>query len=303
MLARVPSIPSLDVEHDTPHPRVWAIVLTGDATPVAGRAHRAAVRARRWRSRCAGAQPTAQAVDDVARLVPASRVVTVTTRGRTPAWASDLPTLPHVHRVVQPHYRGRAAETLLPLLRIARQDPGATVVVMPADHGVRHEARFHRYVARAVWAVALRPDLPILIGAHPHTPLTSGWIEPGAPVEGLEDLSVHAVKRVVDTASLAEQRRLFESGALVSTLVFVGRAGTLLSLAADALPEVLEALEPLAEAFGTPEEPLLREAVYECMPEDDLSALERARGLAVLALPDVVWQAPERDALELGLAS
>jgi mannose-1-phosphate guanylyltransferase len=302
MLARVPSIPSLDVEQDSPHPRVWAIVLTGDAAPVADRAHRAAGRVRRWRSGCAGAQPAAPAID-VARLVPASRVVTVTTRGRTPAWASALPTLPHVHRLVQPHYRGRAAETLLPLLRIARQDPGATVVIVPADHGVRHEARFHRYVARAVWAVALRPDLPILIGAHPHTPLTSGWIEPGAPVEGLEDLSVHVVKRMVDTASLAEQRRLFESGALVSTLVFVGRAGTLLSLAAEALPEVLEALEPLAEAFGTPEESLLREAVYECMPEDDLSALERAPGLAVLPLPDVVWQAPEREALELGLAS
>ena len=197
---------------------------------------------------------------------PASRVVTVTTRGRIAPLATERPELPHVHRVVQPHYRGRAAETLLPLLRIARQDPSATVVVVPADHGVRHEARFHRYVARAVRAVALRPDLPILIGAHPHAPVTSGWIEPGAPVEGLEDLSVHAVKRVVDTTSLAEQRRLFESGALISTLVFVGRAGTLLELAAEALPEVLEALEPLADAFGTPEEPLLREAVYECMP-------------------------------------
>lgn len=300
MLARVRSIASLDVEHDT-HPRVWAIVLTGDAPPLAERAHRAAARTRRWRSTCASAEPATRAVDDVARLVPASRVVTVTTRGRIAPLATERPELPHVHRVVQPHYRGRAAETLLPLLRIARQDPSATVVVVPADHGVRHEARFHRYVARAVRAVALRPDLPILIGAHPHAPVASGWIEPGAPVEGLEDLSVHAVKRVVDTTSIAEQRRLFESGALISTLVFVGRAGTLLELAAEALPEVLEALEPLADAFGTPEEPLLREAVYECMPEADLDALERAPGLAVLPLPDVVWRAPARQ--ELLLAS
>jgi mannose-1-phosphate guanylyltransferase len=149
--------------------------------------------------------------------------------------------------------------------------------------------------------VALRPDLPILIGAHPHAPVTSGWIEPGAPMEGLEGLSVHAVTRVVDTTSLAERWRLFESGALISTRVFVGRAGTLLALAADALPEVLEALEPLADAFGTPEEPLLRDAVYECMPEVDLDALERAPGLAVLPLPDVVSRAPAGE--ELLLAS
>jgi len=299
MLVRVPSIPSLDVEHDTPHPRVWAIVLTGDASGVARRAHRSARRTPRWRSQCTGEQPVVHAVDDVCRLVPAGRVVTVTTRGR----AAELPGPAHVHRVVQPYYRGRAAETLLPLLRIARQDPGATVVVVPADHGVRHEARFHRYVARAVWAVALRPDLPILLAAHPHTPVTRGWIEPGEPVEGLEDLSVHDVKRVVDAASLAEQRRLFESGALVSTQVFIGRAATLLSAAAEAVPEVLEALEPLADAFGTPEEPLLRDAVYECMPEADLGALERTPGLAVLPLPDVVWQAPAREGFVLALAS
>ena len=301
MLARVPPIPT-DVEHDTTSPRVWAIVLTGDAhASRRSRPLRSTTRRRRWREECAGTPTAPHAVADVARLVPASRVVTVTTRDWR-ARGSDASGMPHVHRVVQPHYRGRAAETLLPLLRIARLDPAATVVVMPADHGVRHEARFHRYVARAVWAVTLRPDLPILIGAHPHTPLASGWIEPGSVVEGLEDLSVRTVKRVVDTASLTEQRRLFESGALVSTLVFVGRAGTLLARAAEALPEVLEALEPLADAFDTPEEPLLRDAVYECMPQADLDALERVPGLAVLPLPDIVWQAPPRETL-LALAS
>jgi mannose-1-phosphate guanylyltransferase len=297
MLVRVASIPNHDVEHDTPHPRVWAIVLSGTAGTTRN-AHRRTRRTPRWPSECGGAPPTAHAVDDIRRFVPATRVVTVTTRG----WTTQAPSAANLHRLVQPHYRGRAAETLLPLLRIARQDPGATVVVVPADHGVRHEVRFHRYVARAVRAVALRPDLPILLAAHPHTPPTHGWIEPGEPVEGLEDLSVHDVKRVVDATSPAERRRLFESGALVSTQVFVGRAATLLALAAEALPEVLECLEPLAEAFGTPEEALLREAVYEWMPEADLGALERASGLAVLPLPDVVWQAPARDTL-LALAS
>jgi hypothetical protein len=77
----------------------------------------------------------------------------------------------------------------------------------------------------------------------------------------------------------------------------------LLSVAAEAVPEVLEALEPLADAFGTPEEPLLRDAVYECMPEADLGALERTPGLAVLPLPDVVWRAPAREGALLALAS
>jgi len=302
MLARVPSIPSIDLVREAPHPRTWAIVLTGDEPPsdarVPGRPRPAAHRL------AAPVGPRrAGALERASRLVPPGQMVTVVTRRHARAWGAELADLPGAPRLVQPAYRGRAVEMLLPLLRIARRDPSATVIVLPAEHGIDHEARFLRYVSRAVWAVALRPDLPILIGAHPHAPLGSGWIEPGAPVDGLEDLAVHTVKRFVDDASLIERRRLFDGNALMSTLVFVGRAGTLRALAARAVPEVLEALEPLEAAFDTAEESLLCEAVYECMPQAGLGGLERAPELAVLALPDVVWRSPERQRDALLLAS
>jgi mannose-1-phosphate guanylyltransferase len=192
---------------------------------------------------------------------------------------------------------------LLPLLNIARRDPSATVIVLPADQRVDHDARFLRYVARAVWAVTRRPDLPILIGAHPCTPVMDGWIEPGALVEGLEDLAVRAVKCFVDAATPAERRRLFDGHAVTSTSVFIGRVATLLSIAERALPDVLEALEPLRDAFDRPEESLLCEAICECMPRASLAPLERAPELAVLPLPDVVRRAPEHEGVEQLLAS
>jgi mannose-1-phosphate guanylyltransferase len=202
-------------------------------------------------------------------------------------------------RVVQPVYRGRAAEFLLPLLKIVRRDPAATVILLPTTQRIDHDARFLRYVGRAVWAVAVRPDVPLIIGAQPYAQAVDGWIEPGAPVEGLETLAVRTVKRFVDEASPAERRRLLDSQGLVSTSIFVARAQTLLTLAERTLTEVREALEPLEEAFDRPEESLLGEAIYESMPYTGLGSLERAPELAVLALPDVVWRAPEREALEL----
>jgi mannose-1-phosphate guanylyltransferase len=299
MLARVPSIRRIEAERDAPHPHLWAIVLTGGDGPD-GRG-RPSPRAHRWplAPHPAATARARRLLDRTTRLVPATRVVTVTTRAHAAAWEAALDLGAEIQRVVQPVYRGRAAEVLLPLLKIAREDPEATVVVLPAPPVVDEEARFMRYVTRATWAVARRPEVPILIGAHPAGPVAHGWIEPGAPLEGLEDLAVRAVTRFVDDTTPAERRRLFESNALTSTLVFVGRAATLLRLAARDLPEVLEALEPLEEAFDTPEERLLCEAVYEWMPEADLGPLERAPELAVLPLPDVVCREPERDALTL----
>jgi mannose-1-phosphate guanylyltransferase len=299
MLAPVPFIPRLQSQVDAPHPRVWTVVLTGDEPPVPGNAYRRrhCQSTRHWPlSAPARAQRT---LERAARLAPAGQMITVLTRRQMGAWERELSALPYARRVVQPVYRGRAAEVLLPLLKIARHDPSATVVILPADRSVEHSARFARYVGRAVWAIALRPDVPILIGAHPHAPVVDGWIEPGLPVEGLEDLAVRAVKRFVDDASPAERRRLFDGNALTSTSIFVGRAGTLLAVAERALPEVLEALEPLEDTLDRAEESLLCDAVYECMPEAGLAALERAPELAVLALPDVVWRVPDTEALRL----
>ena len=299
MVAHVPFIPRLELQGDPPHSHVWAIVLTGDAPPVPGRENRPRPhRPARWPlgSTAARRSRAQRALERASCLAPSGQLVTVMTRRHAPAWRQELATLPPGLPVVQPVYRGRAAEVLLPVLKIARRDPSATVIVLPAAQRVDHDARFLRYVSRAVWAVALRPDLPILIGAHPRAPMNDGWIEPGAPVDGLEDLAVHTVKRFVDAASPIERRRLFDGNALMSTLVFVGRAGTLRALAARAVPEVLEALEPLEDAFDTAEESLLCEAVYECMPQAGLRGLERAPELAVLPLPDVVWRTPEREA-------
>jgi mannose-1-phosphate guanylyltransferase len=301
MSARVPSIARLDAERNAPPAHVWTILLTGDALPARngryrGRGCRTSAR---WPVATTAATRTQRTLQRAARLASAGQTIAVVTRQRAAAWDAELAAVPQVQRLVQPVDRGRAAEVLLPLLKIARHDPSATVIVLPAEPGVDLDARFLRYVTRAVWAVVLRPDLPIVIGAHPDTPAVDGWIEPGAPVEGLEDLAVRAVKSFVDDASPAERRRLFDADALTTTGTFVGRAGTLRGLAARALPEVLEALEPLEQAFGRPEESLLCEAVYECMPHVGLAPLQRAPGLAVLALPDVVWRAPEQETLEL----
>ena len=244
-------------------PHLWGIVLSGESS----------VRVR-------------ETVERAADFVPCHRLLTVSARRQ----ASTGPVPADVQRVVQPSYRGSAAEILLPVLKIERRDPHAIVVILPGDLVVDHEAGFVTCLERAIAAVEIRPDLPVLLaaparaGQGPH-----GWIEPGPSIQGLEDLDVRAVARVVERPAGA---KIFAGNRLVSTRVVVASARTLIELGWRHLPDVLEALEPLAAAFDHPEEPLLCDALYECMPRASLwRALLRSGAVAVLAIPDVLGNA------------
>jgi mannose-1-phosphate guanylyltransferase len=228
--------------------------------------------------------------------------VAILSREDSLAYEAELRFAPAVHRVLQPRYRGTAVEVFLPVLQIARRDPHAIVAVLPGDQRIDLEARFMSCVARAAGAVGVRPDLPLVLGAPPGSRQVSApWIEPGALIEGLEHLDVRAVTRFVQCPTRVESQALFDGTGLVSTGVLVARAKALVAVGRRYLPEVLETLEPLEDAFDAPEEPLLREALWECMPHASMTGevLDRGCEFGVLPLPDGLWRESPRPDAEL----
>jgi mannose-1-phosphate guanylyltransferase len=160
-------------------------------------------------------------------------------------------------------------------------------VLFPTSDAMDGEGHLMSMVADAVAAVTARPELGIVLGAAPHGPsAASGWIEPGPPVEGLEQYAVRAVRRFLPRQSPAQMIAPGESDALVNTRVVIVKVRTLITLGNRYLPDVLEALEPLQAAFDTPEEALLCEALYEQMPHASIAHALFARpgDVAVLAM-------------------
>ena len=285
---------------------LWGIVIAGGSDDRPFPSHYSAPRGRRLRavdSQASREMALVRTLERATRLIPAERLVTVLEREELARHAADLAEFGEVRVVVQPAWRGTAAQIFLPALRIHREDPHATIVVLPHEQILDHDARMMHYVARAARAVDIRPDVPVVIGAPPRSPDPhQPWIEPGEPVEGLETFSIRTVQRFIGSASPREATTLFEGNGLLSTLVIIAKAKTLISLGRTYLPDVLETLEPLEDAFGGPEERLLCDAVYECMPVAGITGglLERARQLAVLPIPGVVWR---EDVGRLALAS
>ena len=263
-------------EHAGIADRLWGIVPAG-------------VRSRRrWsllfpRRRAVAPTPLSTVLDRAGALIDGSRLVAVLARGHE----HDADGLDGVQRMVQPAYRGSAAEVFLPLSTIVKRDRAALVAVLPADGVGQDEPEFFATVARAAEAVDELTDLPILIGLTPPCTRPPGWVQAGGMIAGLERFGVRAVRRFIRRPGFAEGTALQAGGGLASSGVVVARAETLLAIGRRRLPDVLEALEPLEAAFGRPEEPLLREAIYEAMPHADLShALFAAdEPLGVLAVP------------------
>lgn len=256
--------------------RLWGIVPAGTCPR------------RRWRFLLPGRRPynpapLSSVLDRAGALFSADRLVAVLARGHD----HDANGLRGVRRVVQPAYRGSAAEVFLPLLAIVRRDPQAIVAVLPPDAAGQDEPQFLATVETAAAAVASRPDLPLVIGLAPPCTRPAGWVQQGDLVAGLERFGVRAVRRFIRRPTFAEAAAIHSGGGLASTGVIVAQAETLLDLGRRNLPDVLETLEPLEHALGGPEESLLCEAVYEAMPYANLShALFVAdEPVGILAIP------------------
>lgn len=205
--------------------------------------------------------------------------------------------------VEQPANRDTAAGVFLPLAYVLARDPDATVALLPSDHFVADPFRFQRNLRRALKCAEHRPDRLFLLAAQPEGPEPDyGWVRT-APADGGERLL--AVTEFLEKPDADTARRYHEEGCLWNTMVVAGKAAAFWDLGWRHIPDVVERLEALRSALGTPwEERTLRE-VYADMPEANFSRdfLQKIpERLAAVAMEDVGWSdwgRPERVAQSL----
>src|SRR5205085_1969577 len=106
--------------------------------------------------------------------------------------ARQLPELAADHIVGEPCGRDTAACIGLGAALIARQDPSATMLVMPADHVIEPVQEFRRAAHVAEQMAEEHPSALITFGIPPTFPATGyGYIHRGAEVSGRQGIAVH----------------------------------------------------------------------------------------------------------------
>jgi mannose-1-phosphate guanylyltransferase len=233
-----------------------------------------------------------QTLDRSALLVPPERTVVVATRTHAQFFAGDS-WGEHPPRVLlQPSDRGTAAGVLLPVHRIERMDPGATVLVFPSDHYVGDDDAFMVHAERMAAATNRHPLRILLAGVPPDAPETGyGWIEPGMTIERNAWGPLSRIARFVEKPTEDAARALMSRGGLWNTFVMAARVRTLIAAGRRTLPLLHDRLARIGDRDGDDETRGI-ESAYRLAPTANfsqgvLAAIPEA--LAVAPMPGVAW--------------
>ena len=126
-------------------------------------------------------------LDRLAGFVPPERTLVLTGADQADAVRRLLPELPPENFVVEPLRRDTAAAMALAAGVLARRNPGATAIVLPADHHIPSPEAFRNTLRRAV-AAARQHSTIVTIAIPPDWPCPGfGYLELGDAHPALQE--------------------------------------------------------------------------------------------------------------------
>lgn len=185
-------------------------------------------------------------------LIPADRVLVVTSADIAPAIHAAIPEVPRANMLVEPRPLGTAAALAWGMQEVTRRaGPNTLVCTLHADLAVAFPDAFRHSVRQAA-GIAARDDVLVSIGIAPTRPEPGfGYIIPGAPLAIDFPLAAGGpavVERFVEKPDAGACPGLIAGGAMWNAGVFLARANTCLAFLRERTPEIAGALDALSIA-------------------------------------------------------
>jgi mannose-1-phosphate guanylyltransferase len=222
-----------------------------------------------------------QAVDRIAPLVPAERVLIITSAVLQQPIRKAMPQLPAQNVIAEPAKRNTAPCLALAAAHIQAREGGndAAMAVLTADHYIGNEKEFLSNVATALQAAEHHGSL-VTLGIPPSRPETGyGYIERGDPNGAVHHVVCFKEKPDRTTAQLylESERFLWNSGMFFWTVSSLHRAMI------DHLPAVGQHIDAMATAITTNQSDHL-DRLFAAMPDVsiDYGVMERAANVEVV---------------------
>lgn len=181
-----------------------------------------------------------EAVARLEGLAPTDRTFVLTNAAQRDATRRALPSLPSGQIVAEPAKRDTAPAAALATALAYRQDPGAVVALLPADHVIGEPETFRRNLRDGARAAASTGAI-ITLSIHPTWACTGfGYLELGdALPPGAEGTPLRAVRRFVEKPDDATAAAYIASGNYAwNAGMFLWRADAFLAEADRSQPEL-----------------------------------------------------------------
>jgi mannose-1-phosphate guanylyltransferase len=239
------------------------------------------------------------------KLVPPDRTLVVTNQRLVQEVGRQLPGLPPGQIVGEPAKRDTAPCIGLAALLVLRQDPDATMAVMPSDHVIASNEEFQAAIRLGVELVESAPSRIVTFGIRPTYPAESfGYIERGERLQTSADRAgsapaVFRVRRFREKPRAEVARQFVAAGEFYwNSGIFVWKAQTILSALEQHQPQMCQHLRAIVDAWGTPRQAAVFEREFLAIQgvSIDYAVMEHASDIAVVEAPfqwdDVgSWQA------------
>ena len=223
----------------------------------------------------------AETVERIAPLVPAERVLVVTSALLAEATAAELSMLPRENILAEPLGRNTAPCVGCAAAHVRRRDPNAILMVLPADHHIGDPDTYRKTLETALRAAD--DGALVTVGILPTRPETGyGYIEQG---ESLGD-GVRAVTRFVEKPDLARAEQFLASGHFVwNSGMFFFRADAVLAEFERQLPAIAARITEYDAAAREGREAEVVGATYASLESVsfDHGIMEHAERIAVVA--------------------
>ncbi|NIL95986.1 MAG: NTP transferase domain-containing protein [Planctomycetales bacterium] len=192
-------------------------------------------------------------VDRLEGLVPAERTLVVTNHRLVDAIAHELPELAPGAIIGEPCKRDTAPCIGLAAMLLNKEDPDATMVVMPADHVIPDADKFRQAVQQAATLVDQHPRRIVTFGIRPtYAAEIFGYIQRDQPVPQPDAAApTYRVAQFREKPPAEIARHYLQSGNFYwNSGIFVWKAATILDQLAGRQPEMTAHLQKITAARG-----------------------------------------------------
>jgi len=218
---------------------IWTLILAGGE----GRRLRSLTRTaagvcvpKQFCSLLGGPSLLEQTLDRARQISRNEHVCAVVAAHQQRWWQPLLTALPASNVLIEPESRGTAVGILMGLLHIVATDPGALVVLMPADHYVQDTIILACALRAAEAHVRQHREHIVLLGMQSERPDPElGYIIPS----DVKDDGVYRICGFIEKPTMRRCIELTQAGAVLNAFIIVAKATALLELFSQRYPQVI----------------------------------------------------------------